>query len=176
MEGDGPYEEYEWCGQRRVRVSSLLRPQTHGKCFSYFLFSLFMYILCMPLQYFMYQRREQKPCHSRSLTRSRFLPAEHHREGGSDRSGDSEMGGAGGVLEGGEAGNGSRVEPMSVELEALKEKVRVLERDGAAPSKFICLVCQVRVSGSSFRVLCLVRSSGQACVQQLVRLVRMMAD
>lgn len=27
VEGDGPYEEYEWCGQRRVRVSSLLRPQ-----------------------------------------------------------------------------------------------------------------------------------------------------
>lgn len=27
VEGDGPYEEYEWCGQRRVRVSSLLRAQ-----------------------------------------------------------------------------------------------------------------------------------------------------
>lgn len=56
----------------------------------------------------------------------------------------SSGGGGGGVLEGGDAGGGSRVEPMSVELEALKEKVRVLERDGAAPSKFICLVCQVR--------------------------------
>ncbi|XP_027229261.1 E3 ubiquitin-protein ligase Rnf220 [Penaeus vannamei] len=108
VEGDGPYEEYEWCGQRRVRVSSLLRPQTH----------------------------------------------EHHREGGSDRSGDSEMGGAGGVLEGGEAGSGSRVEPMSVELEALKEKVRVLERDGAAPSKFICLVCQTEYDRPAVSVVC----------------------
>lgn len=62
------------------------------------------------------------------------------------------MGGAGGVLEGGEAGSGSRVEPMSVELEALKEKVRVLERDGAAPSKFICLVCQVGVRGRSWEL------------------------
>lgn len=75
------------------------------------------------------------------------------------------MGGAGGVLEGGEAGNGSRVEPMSVELEALKEKVRVLERDGAAPSKFICLVCQVRVSGSVFGQV--VRSSMRSAACQI---------
>lgn len=95
------------------------------------------------------------------------------------------MGGAGGVLEGGEAGSGSRVEPMSVELEALKEKVRVLERDGAAPSKFICLVCQVR-DGSASQALCpVVRQFIQAFSRLSVfhegrgalgMLVRLMAD
>lgn len=74
-------------------------------------------------------------------------PADRHREGG-ERSGDTEMTGGGGVLESGEGGASSRVEPMSVELEALKEKVRVLERDGATPSKFQCLVCQVSDRGS----------------------------
>lgn len=55
-------------------------------------------------------------------------------------------GGTGEGVEGVERGGNSRVEPMSVELEALKEKVRVLEREGAggsSSSKFLCIVCQV---------------------------------
>lgn len=124
VEGDGPpYEEYEWCGQRRVRVSSMLRPPSQ-------------------------------------------LP-DRHRDGPGDRNGDTEMGnasgggggggggGGAGVLESSEGGNGgSRVEPMSVELEALKEKVRVLERDGAQPSKFLCLVCQTEYDRPAVSVVC----------------------
>lgn len=43
---------------------------------------------------------------------------------------------------------------MSVELEALKEKVRVLERDGATPSKFLCLVCQTEYERPAVSVVC----------------------
>ncbi|KAG7173315.1 E3 ubiquitin-protein ligase RNF220-like [Homarus americanus] len=128
VEGDGPYEEYEWCGQRRVRASSLLRPQP-------------------PL---LVALRGAPDCHKINLFFT--TPADRHREGGSERSGDSEMTSGGGVMEGSDGG--SRVEPMSVELEALKEKVRVLERDGAAPSKFLCLVCQTEYDRPAVSVVC----------------------
>ncbi|CAL4067533.1 unnamed protein product [Meganyctiphanes norvegica] len=108
VEGDGPYEEYEWCGQRRVRISSaLLRNQAQ-------------------------ERREDK---------------------------DSEM--RSGSGEGNENGGG-RGEPMSLgsnergELEALKEKVRSLERDGGPQpqSKFSCLVCQGEYERPAVSVVC----------------------
>ncbi|KAK3850337.1 hypothetical protein Pcinc_042956 [Petrolisthes cinctipes] len=111
---EGDVEEYEWCGGRRVRVPSLIRPP------------------------------------------SQLL--ERHRDG--DRNDDTEMtpsGGSGGASEGGEGGGNSRVEPMSVELEALKEKVRVLEREGAgasSSSKFLCIVCQTEYERPAVSVVC----------------------
>ncbi|XP_050739370.1 E3 ubiquitin-protein ligase Rnf220-like isoform X2 [Eriocheir sinensis] len=127
VEGDGPYDDYEW---RRNRVSALLRPP--GQLME-----------------------RQRDGGDRGGGDAEMSSGGNGNGGGNGGNGGNGGSAEGGDAGGGGGGGGSRVEPMSVELEALKEKVRLLERDGAAASsKFVCIVCQTEYDRPAVSVVC----------------------
>ena len=143
VEGDGPsFDDFDWCPQRRARVASLLRGQTalHGKSQSINKKIITKLLLKLNINLNL----------SKHLVKLQFFlkigsqrdsdgPHSPDKESPANTSGDSGSSG------GGAGGSGSSAgEAMEKEMEGLREKIRILERDGQNNNpKFHCLVCRV---------------------------------
>ncbi|KAL7633245.1 UNVERIFIED_CONTAM: hypothetical protein RMT77_016349 [Armadillidium vulgare] len=138
VEGDSPYDEFEWCGRRRIRVPSLLRSQGQA----------------------IQGTRDADVKTPSSEKDSSGLCAEKNSSAGSGeeargngeeaRRPDEDRNGGG--PEEGRVSRGS--EALEKELESLKEKIRLMEKEGVEASKFLCLVCQRTYDRPAVSMIC----------------------